>query len=314
MEKPLAIALGKLLITAAWADGELQKEEIDLIDRLIFRIPMLTDEDRQKLHLYMDHPVTQGEREAVLAEFVGLLNTPEDQKIAIDCLQRIIKADGRVDTTERVIFEEIMDAISRVKFGMVGKLSGFLKKTPSTVTVPMRERSLSDFVNNPIFFRFFRVVHAQQIPLDFSKDDLRKICLAGGLMAQVAHADNDLDPGEVEHMVEAMVRAWKLPENVARIAVSIAVSKEAGHLPIHRQAAMFLDLTRSDERVSFFSMLMELAEADGKVLPEEVTKLRAIGEELRLDRTDLSLKLKSLLMKKPEPAESEKGPEQERTE
>ncbi|MBT7302859.1 MAG: hypothetical protein HN849_25230, partial [Victivallales bacterium] len=59
--------LGKLVISAAWADGELANEEVNVLKRLLFRLGEVTAEDWAVLAMYMESPTGKAEQEELLA-------------------------------------------------------------------------------------------------------------------------------------------------------------------------------------------------------------------------------------------------------
>ena len=59
--------MAKLIIAAAWADGELQAEEINSLKDLIFSLGDITEGDWAQLDIYTDSPVSADERDQLLA-------------------------------------------------------------------------------------------------------------------------------------------------------------------------------------------------------------------------------------------------------
>ena len=61
-DKNFIMDLAKLLIAAAWADGELRNEEINSLKDLLFTLPEISGREWPNLELYMDSPVTSEAR------------------------------------------------------------------------------------------------------------------------------------------------------------------------------------------------------------------------------------------------------------
>ena len=53
-DKQFIMDLAKLVIAAAWADGELTNEEVNALKDLLFMLPDLSGEEWLGLELYMD--------------------------------------------------------------------------------------------------------------------------------------------------------------------------------------------------------------------------------------------------------------------
>jgi len=56
------VALGKILVSAAWVDGELNQREMNCLKNLILQFPGITFEDWRKLKIYLAYPIGKKNR------------------------------------------------------------------------------------------------------------------------------------------------------------------------------------------------------------------------------------------------------------
>ena len=64
----LILTLAKVLLAAAWADGEMSHEEINSMKDLLFRLPQLSARQWASLQMYMEAPVGDAERARLVDE------------------------------------------------------------------------------------------------------------------------------------------------------------------------------------------------------------------------------------------------------
>src|SRR3990172_3808217 len=92
----LIMALTKVIIAAAWADGEMTNEEINSLKDLLFRMPEMTARDWARLEIYMHSPVSEADRLRLVQELKASLSSPGDKALAISKLEEMAAADGVV--------------------------------------------------------------------------------------------------------------------------------------------------------------------------------------------------------------------------
>jgi len=85
-DRSVILALARVIVAAAWADGELHREEIDGLKDLLFHLPHvgpargleLLAADWDRLEMYIQSPVDAAERTRLIAELQAALRTPAD--------------------------------------------------------------------------------------------------------------------------------------------------------------------------------------------------------------------------------------------
>jgi hypothetical protein len=79
----LIVSLAKVLIAAAWADGELNNEEVNIMKDLLYQLPtgsasgnsFYTAREWSEIEMYLDSPVPPEERARLIAELQAELQT-----------------------------------------------------------------------------------------------------------------------------------------------------------------------------------------------------------------------------------------------
>lgn len=287
LKTKLIMALAKVIIAAAWADGEISNEEINSLKDLLFHLPEMTAKDWARLEIYLDEPVGEAERERLMAELQAALVTPADHRLALSSLETVLGADGQVTVKERRVFEEIKAALEEVNVSLLGQLGRLVRgpvqrRSEAASGAPNRERYLQDFLKNKIFYRVQRRMEIDETAFDLPEGELRKLSLAGGLMARVAYVDRQITEDEVEAITEALEESWGLARQHAALVAEEASSAIAKDLDYYRLSRRFFELTAAEERRRFLAVLFAVANADGFVSYEEIEEIRAIATSIKL--------------------------------
>ena len=104
--KSFIMNLAKLLIAAAWADGELSNDEVNALKDLLFLVPEMTGQDWLELELYMDSPVTPQERDRLLRSVLDQVRSAKDKRLVVETLKKLIEVDGIVSEEEAAVGRE----------------------------------------------------------------------------------------------------------------------------------------------------------------------------------------------------------------
>ncbi len=283
----LIMALAKVIIAAAWADGEMTNEEINSLKDLLFRMPEMTARDWARLEIYMHSPVTEVDRAQLIEELKVALSSPADKALAISKLEEMAAADKVVTEQERAVVAEIQGAIEEVDVSIFGRLGGLLRgpvqrRTEAVVDGHNRELFVNDFLKNRIYYDVRRHLDLDKTELDIPETEIRKLSLAGGLMAQVAYVDRDVNEDEFDTMLRAMQRGWDISQDAAALVAEIAVNEISKDLDFYRLTRQFFEQTNESERLRFLDVLFTVADADGHVSYEETEEIRKISKMLKL--------------------------------
>ena len=279
--------LAKVIIAAAWVDGELTNDEINSLKDLLFHMPDMTARDWARLEMYIDSPVDDAERERLIADLQSALVSKQDKELAISELDQMIHADGELTPEEEAVVEEVKAAIgaadSRI-FGGMGRLvrGPVSRRSQIVANAPNRELYFEDFMDNRIYYNIRRRLDLNADGLHISDDDIRKFSLAGGLMARVAYVDRDVTESEYEYMKNALGRCWQIGEEETAVVIEVAVSEISKDLDYYRLSREFFESTNEDERICFLDVLYAVADGDGRVSFEEIEEIRTIANMLKL--------------------------------
>jgi uncharacterized tellurite resistance protein B-like protein len=276
------MALAKVLIAAAWADGKVNTDEINCLKDLLFQLPGMTASDWSELDIYIETPVGEAERTRLVAELLSSLKTEADKAQALAVIDALAGADGETTPEEQAAVEEIRSAIQEANFGVFGKMGKFLgnsldRRSRAVVNAPNRELYMEDFVKNKIYYSVSRRLELEGKTIDLVDGELKKLSLAGGLMARVAYVDRQVLSGEVAEMVEAIERHWQVSEVEANLVADVAVSEIGKGLDYYRLSREFFECTSEEERQRFLDVLFAVAASDGRVSNDEIEEIRTIA-------------------------------------
>jgi uncharacterized tellurite resistance protein B-like protein len=280
-------ALAKVLIAAAWADHQINNDEINSLKDLLFRLPEMTASDWAELDIYIESPVDQAERARLVADLQNVLANSADRALAINAIDQLAISDGEISAEEQEILSEIKSGLQDAKIGGLGRMGKFLggsinRRSSALADEPNRERYLEDFVRNKIFYSLSRRLDRGELRLDLPEGELRKLSLAGGLMTRVAYVDREVLEGESGAMVKAIQNHWEISDVEAAIVAEVSVSEIGIGMDYYRLSREFFDCTTEDERVRFLDVLFAVADGDGGVSYLETEEIRTISMVLKL--------------------------------
>ncbi len=297
---PLIMALAKVIIAAAWADGEVTLDETNSLKDLLFRLPDMTARDWASLEIYIESPVDEADRARLIEELKMNMSSASDKDLVLTSLQELISADGNVTSDEQLVFEEIAGELDEVNvnlFGNMGRLlRGPVQRRSQALNTPNRELYLDDFIQNKIYYHLNRRLEAGETELDIPEKELRKLSLAGGLLARVAYVDRDITPGEIDGMAQALQKGWPISPQAANLVVDVATDAIGNNLDYYRLSRSFFECTTETERLAFTDALFEVAAGDGFATHNEIEEIRTIAMVLKLTHKqfiDAKLKIPS---------------------
>lgn len=306
-DRNLILTLARVIIAAAWADEKVTHEEINSLKDLLFHLPhasykqgvRVTGREWAMLEMYLQSPVGNEERARLVAELQAALRTPKDKALVLSALEDLIQADGVVADDELAVMEEIKSAIDVVDVGIFAQLGRLIpgslqRRSKAVANAPNREEHLEDFIKNKIHYAVQQRLSLGERDLDIPESDLRKLSLAGGLMACIAHVDREVTEDEFNAMANALQNGWGITRDAATFVTEVAVSEAGADLDYYRLTREFFSSTTEDERERFLEVLFAVASADGQISHDETEEIRRIASSLYLThRQFIDAKLKS---------------------
>ena len=283
----LIITLGKVIIAAAWADGEISVEEVNSLKDLLFNLPDLNARQWAELDMYIEYPVGPAERTRLIADLQNRIGSERERKLAIDALNAVIGADGDITEEEKRVVQEIQTAIETADVGVVNALSRLIRgpvsrRSEAARNAPNREKYMKHFVNNKVYFDVRRRLDMGEVEINLPEAKLRKLSMAGGLMGQVARSDKEVSDDELHAIVDFLQQDWHLDADQAAFVAGIAVADNIEQIDRYRTAREFVDVCTHEELAAFVAMLFHIAAADGMVTRDEIEEIRNISRSLLL--------------------------------
>jgi uncharacterized tellurite resistance protein B-like protein len=270
--RDLIMALAKVIIGVAWADHDLEDEEIESLKDVVHYLGSTFDMGSQlsghewaQLNMYMESPVDEEELDQLVINLQEAIRTDDHKQMALKALDNVVMADGEIEEEERVALEEIKASIDDVGTGL-GRMGWSIrksmgrrsKKTRSTVTLGSSVISANG-------------------ELDMPGDELRRLVLAAGLMARVAYVDREVSDEE-QQLMEDVMKAyyWKASPEASRFVAKVAISEGAGDIDQVRLLREFSEVYDQFERAKFLEVLFGVAKSDGEVSMEESAEIEKI--------------------------------------
>jgi len=289
--KNFIMDLAKLVIAAAWIDGKLESGEVNALKDLLFSIPGLSGDEWTALDIYMASPVSQAERDRLLLNVLGHVRSGKDKKQVLETLSGLVESDGRVTREEASLLEMVKKAMDEKNTRFFTKLSSITgraiqRRSSRFKEGPNREERIEDYLKNTIYFQLVSEMERKEISFGLSEGEIRKLCLAAGLMAKVAWIDKEISREEKESIKDILVRAWGLSGEQAALVRDISLSRVVKGLDYPRLARSFFESTTAAERSSFLQSLFQIANASGKTSHGEIEKIRIIAKSLKVSHQD----------------------------
>ncbi len=280
-----ALALLKVLATAAWADSTFSQSEMNYIKELARRFS-LEDEEWFALQPYLEDPPTEDETEAVIKDLLSRIGSPSERKAVVNHIEGVIAADDRISPEETELlrrYEEILNEPSSLDL-MVKRLKSLLQTQQ-----PHSRVDLDEFLRNKILFKLRRKTGNVRIT-----PEVHRLALLGGLMGVVAQADHDIDSRELEEIRRQLQARGDFDDVSMEILLAIIHEESVRGLDRHRLIAEYARGTTLDDRVELMDLLFGVAAADGGLTHLELEELRAISSALRLSHKQyIDAKLRS---------------------
>lgn len=297
-DKKLIMTLGKVIIAAAWADGEITFQEINCLKDLLFRMPhvtsneemQLTAQEWAQLEIYIDSPVDEAERARLVEELGGQLRNPHDRELVLTTLDELIKADGVITPEELAVEAEIRQVLTNVNLSLIGQVSRLIqgpmqRRSEAIIHAPNREHHLEDYVKNKVYYKVRQRLNLADETLTITEVELRRLSLAGGLMARVAHVDRLVTEDEAATMIATLQADWSISAEAATLVVEVAISEMGIDLDYFRLVREFFSSTTPTERMDFLDALFKVAAADGEISPAESREIRHIARDLNMTQS-----------------------------
>lgn len=283
--------LAKLVIAAAWVDGELQNEEINALKDLLFNLEDVTGDEWSHLEIYMDSPVSAEEKMNLMRSVLEQIKSEQDRELVVSTLENLVRADGVVTEEEKALLEEVKEGVLDMNIGLLSRISKMIKaavtergRTYEAAT--QRESQIDDYIENNIYYHLKSESEKKGIKFDLPSEQVKKLCLAAGLLARISAVDSGISEDEIKIIKDVLSTQWDLSEQQAQIVTQISCDKTLKGLDYFRLTRGFFDCTTVDERRNFIKCLFRIANASEKTSYDETEEIRRISNSLKLTHKD----------------------------
>ncbi len=226
-----------------------------------------------------------------MVELQNNLRSNKDRQLAIQALREVMAVDGEMTEQERQVLEEMEAALNEVSVGVVGLMERLVgnrvhQRRAEVGEAPNREMYFDDFLSNKVYYALARHLRDKEIELDLTEDEQRKLGLAGGLMAKVAHLDGTLSDRELAAMIQTIQRYWKLGDMAATFVAEVAVAAVNETYDTTRIMHRLAKVASKDERRQIVTALFAVAAADGDISTDEHEEIRIMARGMKLTHQD----------------------------
>ncbi|MCP4363189.1 MAG: hypothetical protein GY796_34750 [Chloroflexi bacterium] len=298
--------LAKVLIATAWADGQITEEEQNCLKDLLFHLPdagldagiQMTSKEWARLEMYMETPIDAEERMRLVSDLQTVISKSEDKQLAINYLKQLASADGELSLEEQHIINEIENALNGSHTSLIETFNQFLggvlgRRSKAVTQAPNRETYFAEFVKNKVYYEVKLQLEREGRSLDLSDEAMRKLGLAGGLMARVAHVDRDVTAAEKKKITAVIAQYWDIAQETAVFVADVALSSLDVSYDYYRMTREFGLSTTREERLKFLNVLFQIGLADGYVTFDEIEEIRQVARGINLTHEDfINAKLK----------------------
>jgi len=285
------LTLAKVLIASAWADGEISIDEQNCLKDIIFHLSSpnvpLSAREWEMLEMYIEVPVGAKERARLVADLQDAIQSSSERQFVLNALQQMAFADGVSGGEEQKVINEISEAVQQTDVGMLDGLHRLLgrslsRRSAAVANAPNRDAYFDDYLKNKVYYETNRLLQEEGRSLDLSDEEMRKLGLAGGLMARIAKVDEVVSDSEFEAMVRIIADTWKVDQATAVFVANVAVSSLDVTYDYYRMTREFATSTTLEERRRFLVSLFLIAGADDGVSFDETEEIRLVQQGLNI--------------------------------
>lgn len=295
MASPTQIEFLKVLACMAWADEEVSRAEITLIESLMhdFR---LTREEQMQVELYLEEKVDLAEAKRVARRFLSRVRHPAQRKRLVETVEKLLDGDERRTPQQQEWLQELHDAIAESSGSfLLDGLRSLLRigSVDADQTHSGREAHLHDFIHNRVLFKLRHRLGAKILERATQPEKLKELTLCAAFLARVGYVDEDFLPQEEQFIQKLLRDIWGLSPSLAGAVCGVAMETAIRGLDLFRliqEAKATLSLPK---RKTLIEALFALALAEGKVSGRETEEIRKIAYGLELTHREfINAKLK----------------------
>ena len=244
-----------------------------------------------ELELYMASPVSEEERQRLLNRVLGRMGSAADKALALETLEKLLSSESSGGDQQAEVVKQLRADLEEGSSGFLEHLRRPFRRMLNLrgqhyTEEHDRESRLEDFIKNTIYFQVTMELRDRGITFDLPDAEIRKLCLAAGLMARVAGVDHVVSSEETTVMGGVLQRHWTLTEDQAQLVAEISHHRIFRGLDSVRLVKRFKELTTRTERKEFLHCLFEVANAADQTSFDEIEEIRSIAKGMDLTHQD----------------------------
>ena len=295
--KEKQIALARVLIALAWADGEISIDEMNFLKDFMFKFDF-TGEEWAQVEMYLEEPIPSEERDALILDLFQKLGSHQDRREFLTFLEKLTQADGMVSEEEREFLAQFTSLLQQSPSAKVllNQVRGLFRKTVfRPVQGSNRSEELHAFVNNRILFKLKRKMERERLTLEADPEKLAYATLFGGLLACVASVHASLNEKELNTLKDHLRQISDFGDEAVELILSVIQETTKQGLDRFRLNREFYEKSSVEQRLQLLDCLFDIAGSDKDLRHDEVEEVRAIAYSLKLSHKDfIQSKLKSI--------------------
>jgi uncharacterized tellurite resistance protein B-like protein len=281
----ITVALAKVLIAVAWADGAIQPEEISCLKDLLFHLPAITQEELLTLHPFIEKPVGKMERMLLIDNLLKLLVKKEEKDFVLYAIEKLMSADGSIIDKERAILESVKQSIGMNPTGFAKNLKLFMHKALSVrlthINKWLKDSKLEAYLSTQI-----NQLKQKKMLQDLSEKDLRKLFLAGKLISHISWIDERIKDQEVKCIIQYLQDAWDLTAAESISVARIFLAPPSSHIDIIRVVREYYEATTETERLYFLETLIKVGIADSPLSEVEAAEILELAVYFKVNQEE----------------------------
>ena len=248
-------------------------------------------ENKKLIDTRTDYDILPEEADELLQRVVAGISSNEQKALVTSTLTALFEADGNVTPEEAAFLAKVERAVAGASTSFFALLSKVMKsavgqRKARAQASSLREANVEDHVENTIYYRFKRAEKEGGVTVDLPEADLRKLCLAAGVMARVAQVDDEISENEQQGMAVVIAECWRVTPEVAALVASLTSEPATRALDFQRLAYNYFSCTTHEERQQFLVTLFRIANACEGTSHDEIEEIRQIAGALKLSHDD----------------------------
>lgn len=278
----------RVLIAAAWADGDLTYKELNNLKRYFYELALSNDTLAQ-LHPYLHDPIDAAESETIITDFLTRARGAERETL-LAAVRDMVLVDGELHDGERKFLEQLESSGEQIATAsvFVARLKRLWGSAPARNDDTVRRSDLLDeFIRNRVLYQVKRrllvATGVSELDADTGRE-LRYVCALGALLGHVAGADQVFDDDERAAIAEILDAQSSLQQRDIDIIVDIVESEVLSDVGYFDFARELKELDR-EQRLAILALLFDVAAADGEITHDEEEEIRKISKALNVEHS-----------------------------